>query len=759
VKLAALALAVGLAGCRCGPQEDVVAPTEDDALPDPAVPGITDPDEALMARLQRALEGRGEGYEPRTEHLEPDGSPTYTNRLILEGSPYLLQHAHNPVNWFPWGEEAFERAKATDRPVLLSVGYSTCHWCHVMERESFEDEEIARTINEHFVPIKVDREERPDVDSVYMTAVQLLTRRGGWPMTVVMTPEGQPFFGGTYFPARDGDRGAPRGFLGILRQLSEAYATDREAVVADAARVSQQIQRVTEPRPPSDVPGPEAIARTSRQLMRGFDPRHGGWGRAPKFPQPSRLGLLARFARRSGDEEARAQLARTLHAMADGGLRDHVGGGFHRYSTDARWLVPHFEKMLYDNAQLAVAYLEGWQLTGEDRFRDVALETLAYLEKEMQAPSGGFYSATDADSPTPSGEREEGWFFTWTPEELQAVLPAEDAAWVAEVHGVSERGNFEGRSHLFLPNGPVEDRERLEAAHAKLYAARAERPPPLRDDKVLTSWNGLTISAFARGALATGDDALAAVAARAADHALTEATVDGRLMRRVLDGDASQPAFLEDHAFLIRGLLDLHEATGERRWLEEARRLQGEQDRLFEDEAGGYWRSPSDGEALLVREKPVDDGAIPSGNAIAAANLLRLAALGEDAALQERAERLFAAFGDDLSQRGLGAMRMLQSLDRLHDTAREIVIVHDGDRAKAEPLLAVLRRTFLPNRVLLVLSESDAGALDSLPLLEGKRVTGESGATAYVCERGRCEQPTSDPAVFETQLAEVRPLD
>ncbi|MBO6939363.1 MAG: thioredoxin domain-containing protein [Deltaproteobacteria bacterium] len=728
------------------------------AHPDPAVPGV-DADEALVARLTEALEAKGEDYEPRTEHLEADGSPTYTNRLILEGSPYLLQHAHNPVNWFAWGDEAFERAKALDRPVFLSVGYSTCHWCHVMERESFEDEEIARFINEHFVPIKVDREERPDVDSLYMTAVQLLTRRGGWPMTVVMTPEGEPFFGGTYFPARDGDRGAHRGFLSILRQLSTAYAENRDEVLEDAARVSQRMQEVSRPRPPADVPGEALIAQTSRQLMRGFDPRHGGWGRAPKFPQPSRLGLLLRFARRSGDADAREQVTKTLHAMADGGLRDHVGGGFHRYSTDAHWLVPHFEKMLYDNAQLVVAYLEGWQLTGEARFREVALETLRYLLREMQAPAGGFYSATDADSPTPSGEREEGWFFTWTPDELAAVLPAEDAEWLGEVHGVTPRGNFEGRSILFLPNGPTDDPARLEAAHQKLYAARADRPPPLRDDKVVTSWNGLTISAFARGALATGDDSLAAVGIRAADHALRVAVdADGRLVRRVLGGDARQRAFLEDYAFLIRGLLDLHEATGETRWLTEARRLQAEQDRLFGDEAGGYWRSPSDGEALLLRDKPGDDGAIPSGNAIAADNLLRLAALGEDAELQQRAERLFAAFGADLTERALGATRMLQSLDRLHDTAREVVIVHEGDRSKAEPLLAVLRRTFLPNRVLLVVSESEATALAaSVPLLEGKRVMGE-GATAYVCERGRCERPTNDPAVFAEQLAQVRPL-
>jgi len=748
---------VALVGCRCGgdvvPDEEEHV-TETSAGGDPRLPGIDRVDEGLAQSLAAAFAAKGPGYEPRTEHLGADGSPTYTNRLVRETSPYLLQHAHNPVNWFPWGEEAFARARATDRPILLSVGYSTCHWCHVMERESFEDEAIAATINAHFVPIKVDREERPDVDSLYMTAVQLLTGRGGWPMTVLMTPDGEPFFAGTYFPARDGDRGAHRGFLSILRQLAGAYADHRDEVLEDATRVSRRLQELAAPRPAGDVPPGDLVATTARLLMRGFDPRHAGWGRAPKFPQPSRLGLLARFARRSGDEEAKRQLAATLHAMADGGIRDHVGGGFHRYSTDARWLVPHFEKMLYDNAQLAVAYVEGWQLTGEERFLRIARETLDYLVREMRAPSGGFYSATDADSPTPTGEREEGWFFTWTPAELEAVLGPEDAGWLSAVHGVTAGGNFEGRSILCLPDGPLADdaaRSRLRGLHQRLYAARSERPPPLRDDKVLTAWNGLVISAFARAAAATGDTAYAEVAAGAA-RALVPP--EGARLGRTLGGETA--AYLEDHAFLIRGLLDLHEATGDPDWLAAARRIQAAQDERFAAAEGGYWRTADDAESLLVRDRPLDDGALPSGNAIAADNLLRLAALGDDDALRQRAERLFAAFAAPLSQQPMGALRLLQSLDRLHDTQREVVVVF-REEAAARPLLDVLGRTFLPNRVVVAVDEAEVRSQgESIPLLAGKAVMGDAGATAYVCERGRCERPTADPEVFAAQLAQVR---
>ncbi len=441
-----LVAACGNRGCGTGeqPAQGAVALAE----PDPALPGLGKGDPALTKKLHAALLKKGPGYEPRTRHKNADGSPKYTNRLILETSPYLLQHAHNPVNWYPWGDEAFARARREGKPVLLSVGYSTCHWCHVMERESFENEEIARFINEHFVPIKVDREERPDVDDVYMSAVQMLTGGGGWPMTLALTPDREPFFGGTYFPARDGDRGSRKGFFTILRELADEYQKSRADVVARAAKLSRRVRAAAEPEPAGGVPGPEVIASAVRQLSRAYDPVWGGFGRAPKFPRPVTLELLLRYHRRSGDADALKMVIHTLDRMAAGGLYDHVGGGFHRYSTDERWLVPHFEKMLYDNAQLVAVYLDAYQVSGRDDFARVARQTLDYVAREMTAPSGGFYSATDADSRTPAGHEEEGWFFTWTPAELEAALGA-DLARVARVDfGVTDAGNFEGRSIL-----------------------------------------------------------------------------------------------------------------------------------------------------------------------------------------------------------------------------------------------------------------------------------------------------------------------
>ncbi|MEM9071219.1 MAG: thioredoxin domain-containing protein [Myxococcota bacterium] len=758
-----------LAQCRCGSATpENLEPEPVVTVGDPNSPGVARVDEALVQRLAAALGEKGDDYVPRTEHLLESGAPRYTNRLILETSPYLLQHAHNPVNWFAWGEEAFERARAENKPVLLSVGYSTCHWCHVMERESFEDEEIAGYINAHFIPIKVDREERPDIDDLYMSAVHRLTGRGGWPMTVVMTPDRDPFFGGTYFPPRDGARGSRQGFLTILRELDRRYREEPAAVVAEAQGLSQQIQAMSAPRPPSGVPDVRPLVATARWLARSYDERLGGFGRAPKFPQPSRVLLLLRYHRRTGDARALEMASATLRAMAAGGMYDHVGGGFHRYSTDARWLVPHFEKMLYDNAQLAVAYLEGWQASGDADFARVARETLDYVAREMTAPHGGFYSATDADSRTPGGELEEGWFFTWTPAELRSAL-GDTADDVIAYYGVTPRGNFEGRSILFTPRSievvaeergttAAELRQRINAARETLWEVRGRRPPPLRDDKILAGWNGLMISAFARGALVLGEARYAAQAERAADFLLRELRDDeGRLMRSHL-GRARHRAYLPDYAFLIAGLLDLYEATGNARWADAAIALQEEQDAHFlHAEGGGYWMTAHDAEELIARDKPSSDGAIPSGNSLAVDNLLRLAELRADDALRERAEGVLGAFGSVLRERGPGLTRMLAALDRYHDAAREIVLAYEDTEALA-PFLAVLRETYLPNRVVVQVRGSEVDALASrLRLATGKRVQGE-GVTAYVCERGRCEQPTSDPEVFRAQLSVVRPL-
>jgi hypothetical protein len=629
---------------------------------DPALPGLGAPNRALLTRLWAASRDKGPDYRPRTHHFTDDGKPKYCNRLILETSPYLLQHAHNPVNWYAWGEEAFARARRESKPILLSVGYSTCHWCHVMERESFEDEEIARYLNQHFIAIKVDREERPDVDDIYMKAVQMLSGRGGWPMTAALTPERQPFFGGTYFPARDGDRGARKGFLTILKELSASYRSDRAQVVAKARETSQRIQSLAEPAPPGNVPGPEVLAIAARSLAQSFDPTWGGFGGAPKFPTPVNLELIARYHRRTGDAHAQRIVVHTLERMAAGGIYDHVGGGFHRYSTDARWLVPHFEKMLYDNAQLVPLYLWAYQVTGNRDLARVARETLDYLGREMTGPGGGFYSATDADSQTPSGHTEEGYFFTWTPAELQAVLGADRTKTVSAYFGVTSQGNFEGRSILHTPR-PIADvakelgttdealRAEIEAARRQLYSVRAKRPPPIRDDKVLASWNGLAISAFAQGAFVLGQDEYAERARRAAHFVLEKLqSSDGRLRRSYMDGKARHNAYLDDYAFLIQGLLDLYDATSELRWLKEAISLQATLDRHhFDARSGGYFMTSGDHEALLVRDKPVHDGAEPSGNSVGVVNLLRLAELTQQADYRRRAEKCFAAFSEQLS--------------------------------------------------------------------------------------------------------------
>ena len=486
----------------------------DAPVADPALPGL-EGDPAIEARLAAALASKGPEYRPRTRHLLPGGRPRYTNRLILETSPYLLQHAHNPVSWYAWGDEAFARARREGKPVFLSIGYSTCHWCHVMERESFEDEEIARYLNEHYVAIKVDREERPGVDALYLKVVIMMTGSGGWPATLFLTPSREPFFAGTYFPARDGDRPGATGLLTALRQLREIYDRRQDRVVEVTQEVAQRLHAPSQGAA-GVLPGPQAIVEAVDSLAASFDEAHGGFGPAPRFPRPATLELLARYHRRTRDPRALHMLERTLAAMAAGGIHDQLGGGFHRYSTDDRWLVPHFEKMLYDNAQLAMAYLAGFLVTGRQDFAGVARETLDYLEREMSDPAGGFQSATDADSPAPGGKEEEGRFFTWTPREVEAALGRDRARAAVAWYGVAERGQVDGRSVLHTPATPekvagelrvsVSDlRGRIEAARRDLYQARSRRAPPLRDEKVIAAWNGLAVSAFARANQVLGE--------------------------------------------------------------------------------------------------------------------------------------------------------------------------------------------------------------------------------------------------------------
>jgi len=721
-----------------------------------------DLDRSLTAELAR----KGKAYSPRTRHLRPDGSPSYANRLLLESSPYLLQHAHNPVNWYPWGDEAFETARRLGRPVLLSIGYSTCHWCHVMEEESFEDVEIATYLNENYIAVKVDREEHPEIDAIYMSAVQMMTGRGGWPMTTWLTPERKPFFGGTYFPARDGDRGTRRGFLTLLADMKSVYAEQPDQVAQRVSQIYQAVQRSMAPPTDGEVPAArETIAAAVAGYARGFDSIHGGLEQAPKFPSTLPVRLLLRHHANSGDAKAREMAELTLEKMAAGGMYDQIGGGFHRYSTDARWLVPHFEKMLYDNALLTRAYLDGARMTGRDDFARTAREILDYVAREMTGPHGAFYSATDADSPNPAGEREEGWFFTWTPEELGRVLSPKSAALVAAFYDVAAEGNFEGRSILHvrrplaqvaatLSIDPAQARKMLAAAREKLYRARLERPAPLRDDKVLVSWNGLMISAFARAAFDFDDAAYGARAAAAAEFILSTMRHDGRLHRSFLDDRSRHNAYLDDYAFLIAGLLDLYEYRFESRWLGEAVALQATLDAHYWDaSAGAYFTTSDDHEVLLAREKPSHDGAEPSGNAVALMNLARLNELTGNDEHRKRARRLLAAFGSALKRSPRGLSRMLHGLDFLTGGAKEIVLAVPQELAQAEPFLSVLRENYSPDhvRVVVVDAAPDSRLAALVPWVAGKRAL-KGRATAYVCENGLCQLPTADVATFRKQL-------
>ncbi len=723
------------------------------------LPGMDPLPTTLAATLDRAVEARGPHYRPRTRHLTADGAPLFTNRLIEASSPYLLQHAHNPVSWWSWSDEAFAEAARRDVPVLLSVGYSTCHWCHVMEHESFEDLDIAAFLNTHFVPIKVDREERPDVDGIYMTAVQLLTGHGGWPMTVALTADRQPFFGGTYFPPHDGVRGARLGFLGILRRLAITYAEDRASVTRAAGDLSRALHEASVPQPGAGVPGPQVVTEAARLLARRFDATWGGFGGAPKFPRPSVFTLLLRHGRSARDAQSIHMVTHTLEQMAAGGMHDQLAGGFHRYSTDERWLVPHFEKMLYDNAQLVVSYLEAWQASGRAPLLDVARSTLAYLQREMTDAHGAFWSATDADS-----EGEEGLYFTWTEEELEQALGSDDARMAKSYYGVRPGGHYEGRNVLHRPRSDEDvahevglSLDALRAAVARialaLREARGRRVAPLLDDKIITEWNAQAISAFARAARVLDEPRHAEVAARAAAWLLENLRApDGRLLRTV----ARHPAVLEDYAFLVAALLDLLEVTGEPRWIEEALALQQLQDRYYLDaEQGGYFTAAADVTGLLVREKPAHDGAQPSGASVSAQNLLRLAELTGDEAHRSRAEGLFTALAPALERGAPAAPLLAAALDHLHDRPQVVVLV-TPEGADDAPLRAVLARHHLGPGLIVPVTPGplQARLAKAIPLVDGKLAI-DGKPTAYVCTQGACRLPATDADTLRQALADL----
>ena len=711
---------------------------------------------------------KGPSYTPRTKHLNSDGWAKYTNRLFLESSPYLLQHAHNPVDWYPWGDEAFQAAAALNRPVLLSVGYSTCHWCHVMEEESFEDEEIARYINENYIPIKVDREERPDVDAIYMAAVQALTGRGGWPMTVWLTPDRKPFYGGTYYPARDGDRGAGIGFLTLLKKIKQSHQDRKDLVNQTSRQLTDVVKQMLAPEASAQPMEKDILKQSFQSYQNRFDPLNGGLRGAPKFPSSLPVRFLFRYYQRYKNSDALNMATRTLDKMAAGGLYDHVGGGFHRYATDEKWIVPHFEKMLYDNALLVMDYLDGYQVTGNLEYRRVVNEILQYVRRDMTSPDGAFYSATDADSLTPEGHREEGYFFTWTPEEIEGLLGADLAGLIRETHAVGSHPNFEGRYILNTPEtlSNVAERLDMDEEHLRSRIAKAlnmlrgereHRPPPLRDEKILTAWNGLMISAFAKAAFVLDEPDYRADAVRAATFVLDHLYVDGRLQRSHMDGVAKHNGYLNDYAFLTAGMMDLYEATHDVHWLEKAMELEKILGRYYEDtESGGFFMTSRDHEDLIAREKPKHDGALPSGNAVATMNLLRLGAFTSNPDYLLRAEKALQAFSGTLSANPTAMAELQLALDNFIVPPREIVIVEpNGKKGSSSVLLDKLRQRYLPGRIIVVATEGND--LDSqakiIPLIEQK--TAMNGKpTAYVCENKTCQAPTDDPEIFTGQIVE-----
>ncbi|MFQ5897044.1 MAG: thioredoxin domain-containing protein [Candidatus Methylomirabilia bacterium] len=684
-------------------------------------------------------------------------SVPHTNRLVRETSPYLLQHAHNPVEWYPWGPEAFAKAKSEDKPMLLSVGYSACHWCHVMERESFENPEIARLMNELFVSIKVDREERPDVDQIYMQAVQAMTGHGGWPMTVFLAPDGTPFYGGTYFPSED-RHGLP-GFPRVLQAVAEAYRSKKGEVVASGHQLVEQMRQGERLRVSHSLLTDEILFSAFQGLSGEFDDRNGSLGRAPKFPQPMIWEFILRFWKRTGNSRALQMLTLTLDRMARGGIYDQIGGGFHRYSVDVAWLVPHFEKMLYDNGQLARLYLHAWLATGQAEYRRVAGETLDYVRREMTHPEGGFYSAQDADS-----EGEEGKFFLWSPGEIREILGGGEECRVASSYwGLDDGPNFEGRNILFVPRGPAAaaqalgiGEEELDAliarARTRLYEGRARRVRPGRDDKILTAWNGLACRAFAEAGRALSRPDYTATAVRNAEFLLSAARRDGRLLRSWKDGRAKLLGYLEDYSMLADALLAVYEATFDRRWVNEARALADEMLRLFWDpEREMFYDTGKDHEALVVRPRNLFDNAVPCGSSVAVQVLFHLAILTGEEAYGRLGLRALRPLSDLMSRHPSGFGRWLAALDFHLGPVAEVALVWRQGEAGLDALLGQVFGRYRPNRVVAGTLEG-TGTAEGLPLLESRGAVGEM-ATAYVCHRYVCQAPTSDPEVLARQLA------
>ncbi|MCM8748445.1 thioredoxin domain-containing protein [Thermomicrobiaceae bacterium CFH 74404] len=683
------------------------------------------------------------------------------NRLQHETSPYLLQHADNPVDWYPWGEEAFRVAREQDKPILLSIGYSACHWCHVMEHESFENPEIAHLMNELFINIKVDREERPDLDELYMSAVQVLTGHGGWPLTVFLTPDGKPFYGGTYFPPED--RGQMPGFPRVLLAVAEAYHQRRDEVERASSELVKHLeQQFRLPLEPTSLQ-PSLLDEAARNLVPHFDREHGGFGGAPKFPSPMPLEFLLRTFKRTGAPRALEMVTITLDRMARGGIYDQIGGGFHRYAVDAVWLVPHFEKMLYDNALLSRVYLLAYQASGNPFFRRIAEETIDYVLREMTSPEGGFYATQDADS-----EGEEGKFYLWTPEEIEDVLGSEQARVVMRYFGVRPGGNFEGKSILYIPHDPrqvaaelgleLDELERAIAdARRKLYDARARRVWPGRDEKVIVSWNGLMLRAMAEAASVLGREDYAAAAVRNAEFLSSTVARDGHLFHVYKDGRAKIEGMLEDYAYLINGLVSLYEATFEARWIAWARELAETMLAEFSDpEQGDFFDTSVRSEALVARPKGLFDSATPSGNGAAAEALLRLSLLLGETRYQQRATAILERYARLASEHPVGFGQFLIAIDFALGQPFEVALVGEPSAPDTRALLRVVREPYQPYKVVALRQPGDEQAAEIVPLLAHRTMV-DSRATAYVCRNFACQQPVTEPEALAEQLGVAVP--
>ena len=666
----------------------------------------------------------------------------FTNHLINESSPYLLQHAHNPVDWYPWGEEAFAKARSENKPVLLSIGYSACHWCHVMAHESFEDEDIAKLMNDLFVNIKVDREERPDLDQIYMNAVQMMTHHGGWPMTVFLTPDGVPFYGGTYFPPQD--RYNIPGFPRVLISVAEAYRDRKGDIEETGTSLLKELRRLSEPSGTAHPVDKELLDAAYSGMARTYDSLNGGFGGAPKFPPAMALEFLLRTYARTGNQDALDMVQHTCEKMARGGMYDQLGGGFHRYSTDAKWLVPHFEKMLYDNALLSRLYLHYFQVTQDSLARETVVGILDYVLREMTDPAGGFYSTQDADS-----EGHEGKFFVWDLDEITSVLGEDDARRFNAYYNVTAGGNFEGKNILNVNSSaeppPPEARQ-------KLFEYREKRIKPDRDEKIITAWNGLMLASFAEAGVLLRRTDYTDAARMNADFVLSQLQRDGFLLRTYKDGVAKFNAYLEDYAFFIEGLVTLYETGGEFRWLKHAIALTDRMiEEFWDDKGAGFFFTGKSHENLIVRSKDYFDNATPSGNSVAAAVLLRLAILTNNDRYREVAEAVLGEVADSVRRYPSGFGYALSAMDFLLSSPKEIALV-GKDEADIQPLLQEVWRKYLPNKVVAHASTDDTDAITVLPLLQSRPLLDGRG-TAYVCENYTCKRPVSSVADLTVELA------